>query len=141
MARAITKRTLIGFRSAHVNVHYFPHLINTVRSAPQKIIRDIRNGQTFWKNNTEKAMKFNAVVGNPPYQEMVAQKETNNGQKRSSSIFQHFQELSDKLGRFSCLIYPGARWIHRSGKGLEQFGFNQIKATANNSTNTRNKFS
>ncbi len=126
MARAITKRTLIGFRSAHVNVHYFPHLINTVRSAPQKIIRDIRNGQTFWKNNTEKAMKFNAVVGNPPYQEMVAQKETNNGQKRSSSIFQHFQELSDKLGRYSCLIYPGARWIHRSGKGLEQFGFNQI---------------
>ena len=34
--------------------------------------------------------------------------------------------MSDKLGRFSCLIYPGARWIHRSGKGLEQFGFNQI---------------
>ena len=71
-------------------------------------------------------MKINAIVGNPPYQEVVAQKETTNGQKRSSSIFQHFQTISDRLGRYTSLIYPGARWIHRSGKGLEQFGLSQI---------------
>lgn len=71
-------------------------------------------------------MKFNAVVGNPPYQEVVAQKETANGQKRSVSIFQHFQTISDRLARYTSLIYPGARWIHRSGKGLEQFGLGQM---------------
>ena len=71
-------------------------------------------------------MKFNAVVGNPPYQEVVAQKETDNGQKRSTSIFQYFQEISERLGRYTSLIYPGARWIHRSGKGLEKFGLAQI---------------
>lgn len=43
-------------------------------------------------------MRFNAVVGNPPYQEVVAQKDTDNGQKRSSSIFQYFQMISEKLG-------------------------------------------
>ncbi len=73
-----------------------------------------------------KDMNIAAVVGNPPYQEVVAQKETANGQKRSSSIFQHFQEISENSGRYTSLIYPGARWIHRSGKGMAQFGLDQI---------------
>ena len=47
-------------------------------------------------------------------------------QKVSVSIFHYFQDISDKLGRYTSLIYPGARWIHRSGKGLEQFGLKQI---------------
>ena len=35
--------------------------------------------------------------------------------------------LADKLSpRFSSLIYPAGRWIHRSGKGLADFGYNQI---------------
>ena len=71
-------------------------------------------------------MKFNAVVGNPPYQEVVEQKESSNGQKVSISIFQYFQMISERLGKYTSLIYPGARWIHRSGKGLEKFGMAQI---------------
>ena len=58
---------------------------------------------------------------------VVAQKETANGQKRSSSVFQYFQELSDQLQpRYSSLIYPAVRWIHRSGKGMLNFGLKQI---------------
>lgn len=34
--------------------------------------------------------------------------------------------ISDKLSRYTSLIYPGARWIHRSGKGFEQFGLSQM---------------
>lgn len=60
--------------------------------------------------------------GNPPYQEVVVQKESSNSQKVGISIFQYFQTISDRLGRYTSLIYPGARWIHRLGKGLEQFG-------------------
>ena len=30
------------------------------------------------------------------------------------------------MPRFSSLIYPAGRWIHRSGKGLSEFGYNQI---------------
>ena len=36
-------------------------------------------------------MKFDFVIGNPPYQEEVAKVETENGQKRSKSIFHFFQ--------------------------------------------------
>ena len=71
-------------------------------------------------------MKFNAIVGNPPYQEVVDQKESTNGQKVSISIFQYFQTISEKIGKYTALIYPGSRWIHRSGKGLEKFGLVQM---------------
>lgn len=62
----------------------------------------------------------------PLYQEIISQKESANGQKVSISIFQYFQMISDKLSRYTSLIYPGARWIHRSGKGFEQFGLSQM---------------
>lgn len=56
----------------------------------------------------------------------VAKVDTDNGQKVSMSIFQHFQTISDGISRYVSLIYPGGRWIHRSGKGMEQFGLEQI---------------
>lgn len=98
--------------------------------APDDLINKIKNqSELFIKKVHDlvgKDVKIKAIVGNPPYQEVVAQKETANGQKTSISIFQHFQILSEKLGQFTSLIYPGARWIHRSGKGMEQFGLSQI---------------
>ncbi|MEE0912169.1 MAG: Eco57I restriction-modification methylase domain-containing protein [Paludibacteraceae bacterium] len=124
MAKSITKRTLIGFRNAKINAHYFDDLINQIKNKPEGFVEKVSKG-SYWKIN-DKNMKFNAVVGNPPYQEVVAQKESSNGQKVSVSIFHYFQDISDKLGRYTSLIYPGARWIHRSGKGLEQFGLKQI---------------
>jgi len=75
-------------------------------------------------------MPIYAIIGNPPYQLTVAKKETGNGQKRSSNIFHLFQTLADGLNpRFSSLIYPAGRWIHRSGKGLADFGYKQINDT------------
>ena len=72
-------------------------------------------------------MKWDFCVGNPPYQEEVAKKETKNGQKRSKSIFHYFQIAADEITNISSvLIYPAARWIHRSGKGMQEFGLSQI---------------
>lgn len=76
--------------------------------------------------NENNMIEFDAIVGNPPYQEITAKKETDNGQKRTKSIFHYFQEVSDSLGRYVSLIYPGGRWIHRSGKGMAEFGLKQI---------------
>ncbi len=82
---------------------------------------------TFHKITEGQDMKFDYCVGNPPYQEQVAKKETNNGQKRSRSIFQYFQLAADQITKdLSVLIYPATRWIHRSGKGMQQFGYDQI---------------
>ena len=126
MARSITHRTLAGFRDTRVNAQYYPNLIETISKNQTVVVNTLRDGKRFWKINDNKNMKFNAIVGNPPYQLTVAQKETENGQKAVVNIFHHFQIISDKLGSYSSLIYPGARWIHRSGKGLADFGKSQI---------------
>ena len=119
MAKSITKRTLVGFRGTKTNMYAPDDLVNKIKNQPElfhKKVHDLAGDN----------MKFNAVVGNPPYQEVVEQKESSNGQKVSISIFQYFQVISERLGKYTSLIYPGARWIHRSGKGLEKFGLAQI---------------
>ena len=127
MARYITMRTLRGFRKTKVHAEYYPDLIESIITQPESVVNMLRSGKRFWKINNDENMKIDAIIGNPPYQVTVAKKDTDNGQKRSSNIFQHFQLLADKLApRFSSLIYPAGRWIHRSGKGLADFGYNQI---------------
>ena len=72
-------------------------------------------------------MKFDYVIGNPPYQEEADSDSATNGQKPRKNIFQHFQIQADKIAsESSVLIYPGGRWIHQSGKGLKEFGKNLI---------------
>ena len=126
MARQITVRTLSGFRRTATGVHanYVENLVARIRTAPDDFVA-LASSPTFW-NVKDKNMNFKAVVGNPPYQEVVAQKDSDNGQKRVVSIFQYFQAMADRLGRFTSLIYPGKRWIHRSGKGMATFGLDQI---------------
>ena len=71
-------------------------------------------------------MKFDFIIGNPPYQEETAKESELNGQKARKNIFQHFQTQSERIGNCTILIYPGGRWLHQSGKGLKQFGIEQI---------------
>lgn len=65
----------------------------------------------------EKVERFSYLVSNPPYQD-----------EKNSAIFQHFQNLSDKISEKSCLIYPADKWTTRSGKGvgLDQFSKEQL---------------
>ena len=72
-------------------------------------------------------MKFDFIIGNPPYQEETAQKETSNGQKTQKNVFHYFQMQAEEVAvDATILIYPGGRWIHQSGKGMKEFGLKQI---------------
>ncbi len=72
-------------------------------------------------------MKFDFVIGNPPYQEESENKSETNGQAPRKNIFHYFQIQADEIANeSSVLIYPGGRWMHQSGKGLKQFGKEQI---------------
>lgn len=126
MAKSITKRTLCGYSDAIVNAHYFDDLVNMLINKPEQFKKRVLKG-SYWKKDV-KEMKFDAVVGNPPYQEETAKQQSKtNGQARSKSIFPYFQIMADNISSgATSLIYPGARWIHRSGKGMAQFGLNQI---------------
>ena len=125
MAKSITRRTLIGFRHIKVNTRYFEDLINQIKNKSNNFNLKVNSGN-YWNISPNVSMNFNAIVGNPPYQLTTAKQESNNGQKTVTNIFQYFQLISDDLAKYTSMIYPGKRWIHRSGKGLEQFGYNQI---------------
>lgn len=76
----------------------------------------------------QRDMKFDFVIGNPPFQEESSETSSkSNGQKPMTNIFHHFQIEADKLANRGCvLVYPCGRWFHQSGKGVKNFGKEQI---------------
>jgi len=126
MAGSITTRTLAGYTGTPINAKYYDNLVDVLRDKPDTFVKKVGKAQ-YWKKEGD-AMEFDAVVGNPPYQQEVAKKQSEtNGQARRKSIFQYFQTASDEIAKeYVSLIYPGGRWIHRSGKGMEEFGLSQI---------------
>lgn len=126
MAKAITQRTLLGYRNGKINAHAFDDLVNQMKEKQAQLVQKIKS-PSFW-NKGGVEMKFNAIVGNPPYQiETAKHQSKTNGQASQTNVFQYFQITSDLISDgYVSLIYPGVRWIHRSGKGMEHFGLNQI---------------
>jgi len=109
MAKSITQRTLCGFTDVKANIICYDNIIEDLKNCPQQFIDKITNPQTWNKKENEK-MKFNAIVGNPPYQETLGQTETQT-QGNSTWIYYHFQNAVDRLGRYNSLIYPFGGWF------------------------------
>ena len=106
MAKSITKRTLIGFRKAKVNTRYFEDLINQIKNKPEHFIKQV---EKFVSERIGiKDMKFNAVVGNPPYQEEGIS-------TRKAPIYHLFYDISFKLSNKVTLITPG-RFLFKAGQ-------------------------
>ena len=128
MAASITRRTLLGFDAGATcrAETWEGDLVATLKDDPESFTKAVSKG-SFWQRK-EKDMTFNAIIGNPPYQLEIAKKQAeHNGQARRKSIFQYFQMAADSLSSgYVSLIYPGVRWLHRSGKGMEEFGLAQI---------------
>jgi len=110
MAKSITKRTLVGFRNAKVNTRYFEDLINQITNKSQQFIEKVRNGKTYWKVNNDEYMKFNAIVGNPPYQVTS----DNDSQNRALPIYNKFVQISMSIKpNYISMIMP-TRWYSGS---------------------------
>ncbi len=69
-------------------------------------------------------MKWSYCLGNPPYQSETVERLSRNKWAplgKMSFIISRWK-LTKISEDGSILIYPGGRWIHQSGKGLQQFG-------------------
>ncbi len=115
MAKSITKRTLAGFRDAKVNTRYFEDLVNQITHKQQNFLDKVKQGKTYWKSNNSDDMKFNAIVGNPPYQEMDG-----GGGSSSKPVYDKFVEIGKLIKpNYLSMIMP-SRWM-TGGKGLDKF--------------------
>ncbi len=102
MAKAITRRTLLGFRKGRTNMWAPDDLINKVKNQPELFIKKVHD--LVGKN-----MKINAIVGNPPYQ-------LENGEgNRKEPIYHFFFERAFELSSLVTLITPG-RFLFNTGQ-------------------------
>ena len=113
MAQAITRRTLVGFRNAEVNAKYFPNLIKTIKTEPDKFITKVKQGKSFWNRNENNNMKFNAIIGNPPYQMTTVG-------TSDAPVYHLFMDAAFKTGTLASLITP-ARFLFNAGKTPKEF--------------------
>ncbi|MDO4466838.1 MAG: Eco57I restriction-modification methylase domain-containing protein [Bacillota bacterium] len=110
MAKYITQRTLVGFRDIKINARYYDDLINIMQNKPYQFINKVTN----WKKGGS-MMKFNAVVGNPPYQKM-----DQSSSNSASPVYNYFVTQAKALdAEYISMIIP-ARW-YIGGKGLDSF--------------------
>lgn len=118
MAKAITKRTLIGYKNTKVNIHYFEDLVNQLKNNQKQFIEKITR-TSYWKLKGCEKMKFDAIVGNPPYQE----------DKKGTSdnpVYHYFMDTSYKLSKKVSLITP-ARFLFNAGKTPEKWNLERLQ--------------
>ena len=114
MAKCITKRTLVGFRKIPVNAHYFDDLINTMQHKQKQFIDKVLK-PSYWDRKGEK-MTFDAIVGNPPYQE-----ETGSTSRQATPVYNIFVEQAKKINpHYISMIMP-SRWFAGGMKTLDEF--------------------
>lgn len=114
MAKLITKRTLLGYKEGKINAHAFDDLINQAENKRENLVAQIKKS-SFW-NKEGDIMKFNAIVGNPPYQEILGNKGGNSS--KAKAIYDNF--LDSALGidpDYVSMIMP-SRWMNKSVEGI-----------------------
>ena len=119
MAVGITRRTLFGFRQVDQKANIKNvQLIERASKNQEELMQELKS-IGFWKGNTSKQeMKFNAVVGNPPYQL------SGHGQK-PLPIYQNFIDLARTLKPKCISIVSPSRWF--AANDLKEFRDSIIK--------------
>ena len=119
MAESITRRTLVGYQDWTVNTTYIPHLLERMEKDPQRLAKKLQRTDTWGKEG--QPMKFDAIVGNPPYQEDTGGGSAANvAAKQARPVYNLFVDQAKTMQpHYISMIMP-ARW-YAGGIGLNDF--------------------
>lgn len=127
MAKTITYRTLNGYEKnpkIENNLIYVDNLVDKVKN-------DLNStAQEVLEKFGDKTMKFDIVVGNPPYQlNDNGKRENGTVNASASAIYPDFFCLAKKLSKNKInMIFP-AKWLSGAGKGTKSFNKEMINDT------------
>lgn len=108
MAKTITKRTLIGYKNKKTNILNVEDGFEQLSNGFEKFSKYLKNPKT-WEINGGVEMKFDAIIGNPPYQENISSSEDNSS--LGKQLFPTFISSAIKLNpKYVSLITP-SRWF------------------------------
>lgn len=101
MAKTITERTLSGYKNFDTNVAYIDGFVDAIKESPEKGKAKIE--EVFNK------VKFDVVIGNPPYQE-----ESIGDSTQAPPIYHKFMDTAYEIADKAVLITP-ARFLFNAG--------------------------
>ena len=113
MAKSITTRTLLGYTEGKINAHHFEDLINQLKNKPEQFRAKVSRGK-YWGKEVQE-MKFDAIVGNPPYQEMLRE------DSAARQIFPDFVRSSILLEPDYVSLITPSRWFTGNVKAFIDF--------------------
>lgn len=102
MAKTITQRTMAGYQEWQTNILYVEEINVKLKSNLTETVKEIQKGLNV--------MKFDVVVGNPPYQEAGAIDGA-----RDEPVYHEFIKLAYEISDKSVLITPG-RFLFNAGQ-------------------------
>ena len=102
MAKTIAERTLTGYRNHKTHVVYVDDIVETARQSIDAGVKKIKEAFKY--------MKFDVVIGNPPYQQ-----EGNGDTARAEPIYHLFMDMAYALAPKVVLITP-ARFLFNAGQ-------------------------
>lgn len=115
MAKTITNRTLIGYRNVNTNIITIENIIEELNNEKYDKINNIISNPNTWNKEGEK-MNFDAIVGNPPYQNS-----TGGGQAQGTPLYDKFVLSAIKLNpKYISMIMP-SRWFSGGFAVLDKF--------------------
>ena len=108
MAKTITQRTLAGYKNWTTNILYVKDINKKIREDISDTIGEVQKGLNV--------MKFDVVVGNPPYQDST-----------KKLIYPHFYLMARKIANTVVLIFPTGWQEPKNNNGLEKLNTIEIK--------------
>lgn len=110
MAARITERTLRGFRKVKGMHIKDEKLIEHATVDKDALVKKL-NSEKFWFGKGTGEMKFNAVVGNPPYQENL-----DSGRSLAKQLFPKFIEICIKINPLYWSLITPQKWFTADGQ-------------------------